>query len=159
MTDALIRPAAPADAPAIARVHIASREATMPYLPPRTRSDAQVEAWVRDVVLPGAAVWVAELDGRVVGYAAVEGDTLDALYLLAEVRRRGIGSRLLAAAQAHRPRGLDLFVFQKNTGARAFYLRHGFAVTATRDGSDNMEREPDLAMRWSPVTKGTRTVG
>ncbi|MEC3997391.1 GNAT family N-acetyltransferase [Actinacidiphila sp. DG2A-62] len=159
MTAAPTRRATAADAAAIARVHIASREATMPYLPPRKRSDAQVEAWVRDVVLPGSAVWVAELDGRVVGYAAVRGDTLDALYLLAEVRRRGIGSALLAAAKAHRSQGLDLFVFQKNTDARAFYLRHGFTVTATRDGSDTMEREPDLAMRWTPVTKGTRTVG
>ncbi|MBY8881848.1 GNAT family N-acetyltransferase [Streptomyces sp. PLK6-54] len=131
----------------------------MPFLPPRTRSDAQVEAWVRDVVLPGATVWVAELDGAVVGYAAVAGDVLDALYLLADVRRRGIGTLLLDAARAHRPQGLSLFVFQKNTDARAFYLRHGFAVTAATDGSGNMEREPDLAMRWSPVTNGTRTVG
>jgi ribosomal protein S18 acetylase RimI-like enzyme len=156
---ALVRPARPADAAAIAQVHIRSREATMPYLPPRKRSDAQVEAWVRDVVLPGSQVWVAELGGRVVGYAAVDGDDLDALYLLADVRRRGIGSRLLEAAKAHRPLGLDLFVFQKNTGARAFYLRHGFTVTAVTDGSANMEHEPDMAMRWSPVTNGTRTVG
>jgi ribosomal protein S18 acetylase RimI-like enzyme len=155
----LTRPARPADAAAIAQVHIRSREATMPYLPPRRRSDAQVEDWVRDVVLAGSRVWVAELGGRVVGYAAVEGDHLDALYLLAEVRRRGIGSRLLEAAKAHRPQGLSLFVFQRNTDARAFYLRHGFTVTAVTDGSANMEREPDMAMRWSPVTNGTRTVG
>ncbi|SEO69862.1 GNAT family N-acetyltransferase [Actinacidiphila rubida] len=155
----LVRPAQPADAAAIAQVHIRSREATMPYLPPRKRSDAEVESWVRDVVLPGSAVWVAEADGAVVGYAAVEGDELDALYLLAEHRRHGIGSLLLAAAKAHRPDGLGLFVFQKNTDARAFYVRHGFTVTAETDGSGNMEREPDLAMRWSPVTNGTRTVG
>ena len=154
-----VRPAQAADAAAIAQVHIRSREVTMPYLPPRRRTDAEVEAWVRDVVLPGSAVWVADLDGAVVGYAAVEDDQLDALYLLADVRRRGIGTLLLAAAKAHRPQGLGLFVFQKNTGARAFYLRHGFTVTAATDGSGNMEREPDLAMRWSPVTNGTRTVG
>jgi ribosomal protein S18 acetylase RimI-like enzyme len=154
-----IRHARAADAAAIAQVHIRSREATMPYLPPRRRTDAEVEAWVRDVVLPGSAVWVAELDGAVVGYAAVEDDQLDALYLLADVRRRGIGTLLLEAAKAHRPQGLGLFVFQKNTGARAFYLRHGFTVTAATDGSGNMEREPDLAMRWPSVTNGTRTVG
>lgn len=158
-TAPLVRRARPADAAAVAQVHIRSREATMPYLPPRKRTDAQVEAWVRDVVLPGSAVWVAEVDGQVVGYAAVEDDQLDALYLLAEHRRHGLGSLLLAAAKAHRPDGLGLFVFQKNTDARAFYLRHGFTVTAATDGSGNMEREPDLAMRWSPVTNGTRTVG
>jgi GNAT superfamily N-acetyltransferase len=78
---------------------------------------------------------------------------------VAEHRRHGIGSLLMAAVKAHRPDGLGRFVFQKNTDARAFYLRHGFAVTAATDGSGNMEREPDLAMRWSPVTNGTRTVG
>jgi GNAT superfamily N-acetyltransferase len=104
-------------------------------------------------------VWVAELDGEVVGYAAVEGAHLDALYLLAPVRRRGIGTLLLDAARRHCPGGLLLHVFQKNTGARAFYVRHGFEVVEATDGSGNMEHEPDLTMRWTPVTNGTRTAG
>lgn len=155
-----VREARAGDAAGIAHVHIASREVTMPYLPPRRRSDAEVEAWVRDIVLPGSAVWVAEdRTGRVVGYAAVEDGTLDALYLLAEVRRRGLGTRLLECARRHSPGGLDLFVFQKNTDARAFYTAHGFTVVDTNDGSRNMEREPDMTMRWEPVTKGTPTAG
>ncbi|CAG7608796.1 GNAT family N-acetyltransferase [Actinacidiphila bryophytorum] len=144
----------------MAHVHIASREATMPYLPPRRRTDAEVVAWVRDVVLRKATVWVAVgPDGEVVGYAAVEGDELDALYLLAGVRRQGIGTALLSAAKAHSPAGLTLAVFQKNTGARAFYARHGFTVVDSSDGSRNMENEPDLTMRWQPVTNSTRTDG
>ncbi|SCD93717.1 L-amino acid N-acyltransferase YncA [Streptomyces sp. DvalAA-14] len=149
----------PADAAAIAHVHIASREATMPYLPPRTRTDAQVEAWVRDIVLPRSAVWVARADEQVVGYAAVEDGVLNALYLLSGVRRQGIGTLLLRRAQAHSPAGLSLFVFQRNTGARAFYAHHGFTVTGSSDGSSNMEHEPDMAMRWEPVTNGTHTDG
>ncbi|SFF53933.1 N-acetylglutamate synthase, GNAT family [Actinacidiphila alni] len=144
----LIREAGPGDAAGIAYVHVTSREVTMPYLPPRRRSDAEVEAWVREVVLPGSAVWVAEEDGRVVGYAAVEDGVLDALYLLADVRRRGIGTALLARAKAHSPTGLTLFAFQRNTDARAFYERHGFTLVDTNDGSRNMEKEPDLSMRW-----------
>lgn len=158
-TGVVVREAGAGDAAAIAHVHVASREATMPYLPPRRRSDAEVEAWVRDVVLPGSAVWVAEVDGEVVGYAAVEDGTLDALYLLAGVRRRGMGTLLLERAKRASPGGLRLFVFQKNTAARAFYERHGFTVTDTNDGSRNMEREPDMTMRWTPVTNGTRTDG
>jgi GNAT superfamily N-acetyltransferase len=155
-----VRAAVPADAAAVAHVHVASREAAMPYLPPRRRTDAEVEAWVRDVVIPGSAVWVAEgATGAVVGYAAVEGDELGALYLLDGSLRRGIGSALLAAAKAHRPGGLTLAVFQRNTGARAFYARHGFTVIDSNDGSRNMENEPDLTMRWQPVTNGTRTDG
>jgi GNAT superfamily N-acetyltransferase len=155
-----IRAAAPEDAAAVAHVHIASREVTMPYLPPRRRSDAEVVAWVRDIVMRRAAVWVAvDRGGAVVGYAAVEDDTLDALYLLAGVLRQGIGSALLAAAKAYRPGGLTLAVFQKNTGARAFYARHGFTVVDSNDGSRNMENEPDLTMRWQPVTNSTGTDG
>ena len=114
-----VRAAVPADAAAVAHVHVASREATMPYLPPRRRSDAEVEAWVRDVVMPGSAVWVAVgTDGGIVGYAAVAGDELDALYLLAGARRQGVGSALLGAAKAYRPGGLTLAVFQRNTGCQ-----------------------------------------
>lgn len=155
-----IRAAVPEDAATVAHVHVASREATMPYLPPRRRSDAEVVAWVRDIVLPGSAVWVAVgRDGAVVGYAAVRDEELDALYVLAGVLRQGIGSALLAAAKAHRPGGLTLAVFQKNTRARAFYARHGFTVVDSSDGSRNMENEPDLTMRWQPVTNSTRTDG
>ena len=129
----------------------------MPYLPPRKRSDEAVVAWVRDVVLVESAVWVAEEDGRIVGYAALEGDMLDSLYLLADARRRGIGTRLLREVQAATPGELRLHVFQRNTDARAFYTHHGFTVVDMSDGSRNMENEPDMTMRWTPVTKGTRT--
>lgn len=132
----------------------------MPYLPPRKRSDAEVEAWVRDVVLVTSAVWVAvDAGGAVVGYAAVTGGHLDALYLLSGVLRQGMGTALLGRAKEHRPDGLTLAVFQRNTGARAFYARHGFTVVDSNDGSRNMENEPDLTMRWQPVTNSTRTDG
>lgn len=146
----VVREAVAADAAAVAHVHVASREVTMPFLPPRKRSDAEVEAWVRDVVLVEKTVWVAERDGAVIGYAAVADGVLDALYLLADVRRQGIGTLLLDRAKRHSPDGLTLFVFQRNTDARAFYQRHGFTVVDENDGSRNMEHEPDLSMSWPP---------
>ncbi|WP_335974201.1 MULTISPECIES: GNAT family N-acetyltransferase [Streptomycetaceae] len=157
---ASVRPAEAADAAAIAQVHITSREAAMPWLPPRRRTDAEVERWVREVVLAQSDVWVAvDGGGTVLGYAAVEGEWLEHLYLLPGARRRGIGSLLLARAKAHRPHGLDLHVFQRNTDAQAFYARHGFTVVDRNDGSRNMEREPDMTLRWTPVTNGTPTDG
>ena len=43
---------------------------------------------------------------------------------------------------------LELWVFQRNTGAVAFYEAHGFAIVEATDG-DNEEQEPDFRMTWS----------
>ncbi|BCJ29968.1 GNAT family N-acetyltransferase [Actinocatenispora sera] len=144
----LIRPAVVDDAAGIARVHRRSRAETMPYLPPQRRSQEQVTAWVRDAVLPSRRVLVAEVDGTLAGYAALAGTLLDALYLLPERRRRGLGSRLLAAVREYSPECLTLHVFEANVEARAFYARHGFVEVGR--GDDNMERLPELTLCWRP---------
>ncbi|KUL34680.1 hypothetical protein ADL22_30110 [Streptomyces sp. NRRL F-4489] len=145
-----IRAAVPADADAIAAVHRESRRVAMPYLPPPRRSHEEVTRWVRDVVLPACRTVVAVRGTEVLGYAAVEGDLLDQLYLRPDVRRAGLGTRLLAEARRLSPGGLTLHVFRRNTAARAFYARHGFRVVATGDGSGNMEGLPELTLRWTP---------
>jgi GNAT superfamily N-acetyltransferase len=147
----VVRTAAASDADVIASVHMASRAAAMPYLPPQVRTHAQVAGWLREIVLPQCRVWVAERgDGAVVGYAALDGDLLDALYLRPDVRRQGIGTLLLDEVRRHSPGGLSLHVFQQNTDARAFYARHGFTVLDTNDGERNMEKLPDMTLRWTP---------
>jgi ribosomal protein S18 acetylase RimI-like enzyme len=145
-----IRPADVADAAAIARVHMASRAATMPYLPPQKRSHDQVTDWVRDTLHRTCQIWVAARDGEILGYAALEGDMLEDLYLRPDVRRQGIGTLLLDTVRRHSPAGVSLHVFQQNTDARAFYERHGFTVVDTNDGSRNMENLPDMTLRWTP---------
>ncbi len=143
----VIRPAEADDAAAIASVHTASRAATMPYLPPQTRTSDQVTRWVRDVVLRDCRTWVAVRDSEVVGFAAVAGEMLDHLYLRPDVLRQGIGTLLLDEIERNTSGPLTLYVFQQNTDARAFYECHGFEVVATGDGSDNMEHLPDLTLR------------
>ncbi|MEV4440854.1 GNAT family N-acetyltransferase [Streptomyces sp. NPDC049577] len=140
------------DAGVIARVHVDSRAATMPYLPPQRRTHEEVVWWVREIVLAECLVWVAERGGEVVGYAALGGDVLEDLYLRPDLLRQGIGTLLLDEVKRHSPGGLSLYVFQQNTGARAFYERHGFTVADTDDGSRNMERLPDMTMRWAPAS-------
>jgi GNAT superfamily N-acetyltransferase len=137
-------------AAAIARVHMASRAATMPYLPPQKRGHDQVTRWVEDVLLTTCRMWVAERDTEILGYAALEGDMLEHLYLRPDVRRQGIGTLLLDEVRRHSPDGLSLHVFEQNTEARAFYERHGFTVLDTSDGSRNMENLPDMTLRWTP---------
>lgn len=148
-----VRLALPTDAPAIAAVHQASRQATMPYLPPQRRTHGEVTRWIREIVLPQCHTFVATRGPELLGYAAVQGDLLDQLYLRPDVRRRGIGTLLLDAARRHRPGGLYLHVFQLNTDARAFYAHHGFRVVSADDGSANMENLPDLTLRWTPVPR------
>ncbi|MFF9663216.1 GNAT family N-acetyltransferase [Streptomyces althioticus] len=87
-----IRVAVEEDASVVAGIHMASRSATMPYLPPQKRDHEQVSRWVRDVVLKRCRTWVAVRRAETVGYAALDGDTLDHLYLRPDVRRQGIGN-------------------------------------------------------------------
>ncbi|MGW3495355.1 N-acetyltransferase family protein [Streptomyces sp. NPDC001020] len=144
-----IRLATAADAAVIAHIHMASRAATMPYLPPQRRGREQVTRWVQDALLKTCRVWVAAREEEVLGYAALEGDMLESLYLRPDVRRQGIGTLLLDEVLRHSQDGLSLHVFQQNTDARAFYEHHGFRVLGTSDGSGNMENLPDMTLRWT----------
>ncbi|MFJ3308392.1 GNAT family N-acetyltransferase [Streptomyces sp. NPDC086549] len=144
-----IRLAAAADAAVVARIHMASRAAAMPYLPPQRRNHEQVTRWVEDVLLKTCRVWVAVREMEILGYAALEGDVLEHLYLRPDVRRQGIGTLLLDEVRRHSPDGLSLHVFQQNTDARAFYERHGFRDLDTSDGRRNMENLPDMTLRWT----------
>ncbi|MFE5024519.1 GNAT family N-acetyltransferase [Streptomyces sp. NPDC056656] len=145
-----IRFAAEADAGVIARIHMTSRSATMPYLPPQKRNHEQVTRWIRDILLKQTRTWVAVRDAEIAGYAALGGDVLEHLYLRPDVRRQGIGTLLLDKVRRHSPEGVSLRVFQQNTDARAFYKRHGFTVFDTSDGDRNMENLPDMTLRWTP---------
>ncbi|GIG67486.1 GNAT family N-acetyltransferase [Phytomonospora endophytica] len=145
-----IRSAVEADAPVIAAIHLASRAAAMPYLPPQKRNHEQVTRWVLDVVLKECRVWVAVTGAEIDGYAALDGDLLEHLYLRPDARRRGIGTLLLDEVRRHSPAGLSLHVFQQNAEARAFYERHGFTVLELGDGQGNMEKLPDMTLRWTP---------
>jgi GNAT superfamily N-acetyltransferase len=118
---------------------------------PRLHSDDEMRAWIRDVMFPGHEVWVAECDGPGVGFAALSGDLLGLLYVHPDSQGRGVGSALLEVVKRERPHGFRLWVFQRNTGARRFYERHGCHVVELTDGSGNEEREPDALYAWAPV--------
>jgi ribosomal protein S18 acetylase RimI-like enzyme len=145
-----IRRARPADTDAVADVFIAAL-AGMTYLPD-LHTEAENREFIRDGMLPNNEVWVAEEDGRVVGFAGLGEGKLRHLWVEPAAQNRGFGTALLAKAKERRPDGFQLWVFQKNTGARRFYERHGFAVVKLTDGRDNQEREPDALYEWRPET-------
>jgi GNAT superfamily N-acetyltransferase len=99
-------------------------------------------------------VWVAEEDGRLLGFLGIEHSTnldapvLERIYVDPAEQNRGVGSALLDKAKELRPAELYLWVFQKNP-ARRLYERQGFELVKLTDGSDNMEREPDALYRWN----------
>jgi GNAT superfamily N-acetyltransferase len=105
--------------------------------------------YFRRVVAPRHDLWVAEIDGRPVGFMAIKADFIDQLYIDPDHQRRGIGSALIAHAKHLSPSGLRLFTFQMNTTGRAFYAKQGFQ--AVRLGvSPPPESEPDVEYQWSP---------
>jgi GNAT superfamily N-acetyltransferase len=144
----LIRRAAEADADAVADVFLAAK-AEMTYLP-QLHTENETRRWLRDTVLHDFEVWVAEANERVTGFAALSADLLEHLYVHPQEQNHGVGTALLEVAKERRPHGLRLWVFQKNTGARRFYERHGFTVACLTDGRDNEEREADALYDWSP---------
>ena|SRR5438034_1603706 len=144
----LVRLAADGDADVIADVFVASF-AGLRYLP-RLHTDEEQRAWIRDIVLRDWEVWVADVDERVVGFAALSDRTLELLYVHPDSQNRGAGAALLGQAKQQRPRGFRLWVFQRNESARRFYERHGCRLVELTDGSENEEREPDACYRWEP---------
>jgi len=144
-----LRGASPADAPAVAEVFLAALADAMPYLP-ALHTDDETRAWIRDVVLPGYEVVVAELGDRPAGFAALGEDMLDHLYVHPDLQHRGIGDALLARAKELRPDGFRPWVFQRNGGARRFYERRGFRLVELTDGAGNEQREPDALYEWLP---------
>jgi ribosomal protein S18 acetylase RimI-like enzyme len=133
------------DAPAIAGLFTRVRREALPYLPVLHTPEDDA-AYFGGHVFDTCSVRVAETD-RIVGFIAWRAGWVDHLYIDAGHRGQGIGGELLMLAMADQP-ALDLWAFQKNETAIAFYKRHGFQAVRETDGRENEENEPDVLMRW-----------
>jgi len=140
-----LRRAGPADAAALARLLRAVRDECLPYLP-RLHTPADDLWFLENRVLADCTVWLAESD-RLLGFCAFREGWVDHLYVDPRRHREGLGSALLAQAMAAHPR-LQLWVFQRNTAAIAFYRARFFRELRLTDGSGNEEREPDALYEW-----------
>jgi GNAT superfamily N-acetyltransferase len=136
---------------ALTRLFIRARN-EMDYLPPVPEEHlSQIANRIRE----HEELWVADDDGRLVGFLGIEQSTnlggaavLEKLYVDPSEQGRGIGAVLLDKAKELRPDGLCLWVFQRNEGARRLYERHGFRLVKLTDGAANMEHEPDALYVW-----------
>ena len=137
-----LRPARPADAPACAAI-LREWAGETPWFP-RPDPPQAAPGFVEERMARGVVI-VAEAGG-VAGFVAVERGYVNCLYVARGWRGRGVGKRLLDAAKAREHR-LVLWTFAANDGARAFYLREGFAERRRSDGA-NAERLPDVEYVW-----------
>jgi len=134
-----------ADAPEMVVVHLRSS-----FLPVMNTPEEDL-AHFRDREVKRSVVWLAEVDQRIVGLLAREGEWVHHLYVLPEFQGIGIGSQLMAKAKLESPNGLRLYTYQENHRARAFYEARGFTNVEFNDAGRE-EGRPDVVMEWRQAT-------
>jgi len=138
----------PAESDVVADLWFTSRRANAPAIPPAVHSYDEVREWMRETVCCRMDVWLAQDERRrPLAMMALDGPTVDQLYVAPEATGRGVGSRLLALAKSGHT-ALELWTFQSNRRAIGFYEHHGFRSVRRTDG-ENEERSPDILLRWT----------
>lgn len=143
----MIRRADLADVPAIAALYRASQWANLPDLPDIHTREEDL-AFFGGQMLPNQTVWVIE-DGQggLAAYGAGVEGRLNHLFVHPDAQGQGHGSRLLELFRAG-VAVLDLWTFQQNVRARAFYERKGFIAVEFTEGAGNEEKTPDVRYEW-----------
>jgi ribosomal protein S18 acetylase RimI-like enzyme len=91
-------------------------------------------------------IFLALLDGKVIGMAAYNKTEISQLYIHVEYQGRGIGRMLLDNAKAKSSGRLTLYTFEVNRTAQRFYEKNGFVVIGR--GHENEEDLPDIQYEW-----------
>jgi putative acetyltransferase len=109
-------------------------------LAPAGMSVAGARKWAANLTVAGMErkireleVWVAELNGTVVGWGAIAQDRLEGLYTDPAFAGRGIGTDLLALFEGLMwRRGIQAVRAEASSNAQAFYVRRGYQITGVR---------------------------
>lgn len=100
----------------------------------------EIEAWVGGLrpegyaasMEAGQAMWVGLVDGRVRGFASLDGGEIAALYVHPEAARSGVGTRLLRAVERAAGRqGIRTLRLTSTLTALRFYQAKGYTVVDT----------------------------
>ncbi|MFT3853130.1 MAG: GNAT family N-acetyltransferase [Ilumatobacteraceae bacterium] len=148
-----LRPARGSDGRDVAAVHLRSRAFALPIVP-LVHDDAEIRRWIADEVIGRLDVTVAEVDGTIVGWMALDGRRgdrgwIEQLYLDPAWIGRGLGEQFVELAKQRYPMGLQLWTFEVNEPAQRFYERHGFRAVERTSGAGNEERAPDVRFEWA----------
>lgn len=82
---------------------------------------------IRDIYLPNADTYVFEKDGKVIGFIALIGNEVGAIFLDPTFHGQGIGKAMMDHATNIRG-WLELDVFKENKVGQRFYFGYGFQV-------------------------------
>jgi ribosomal protein S18 acetylase RimI-like enzyme len=163
-----VRPAKPADAPAIGAAHVSSWRSTYAGVLPdaylaKLSLARQAHFYDRSIRM-GNFVLVAVADGRVVGFCSARatrpnnlGDgEVETLYVLDDYKDLGIGRKLLRGAASHLAAqgctSVYAWVLQANP-ATFFYERVGGKRAATSLTSVGGTAIPQTAYTWKPIAR------
>jgi putative acetyltransferase len=121
------------------RLYDVRRRSILELAPP-TMPKAAAQAWASQLTISGMErklrqleVWVAEVDGLIVGWGAIRGDRLEGLYAAPEFAGQGVGGGLLDKLEGlMRDRGIQAMLAEASSNAREFYLRRGYRATGSQ---------------------------
>ena len=138
----LIRPATADDAGAVSLVILrALRETNAGDYPQSViaRVESSFSATAVRRLIAGREVFVAVVQGRIVGTASLDGSTVRAVFVVPDLQGRGIGRLLMArVVESGRDKGLAALLVPSSVTAEPFYAKLGFKVL--RENLDGEER-------------------
>lgn len=140
----MIRSAAAEEIPGLVDIWLRASLRAHDFIPEAFWS-SRAEAMARQRLPQADELAVLEVEGRVIGFAALSGDHLEALFIDPEVQSYGHGSRLMAHAMAGHER-LTLCVYSRNVRAVSFYRRLGFRAVEER--VEPLTGENETLMAW-----------
>ena len=119
----MIRKYVPGDCDALIEIWLAASRVATPFLTEEFLAYEQDN--IRNNHLPNAETWVFEQGDSVVGFIALIGNEVGAIFVKPELQGHGVGRALMDHAAELRD-SLFLDVFKENSIGRRFYDRYGF---------------------------------
>ena len=141
-----IRPLRPEEVPEVAAFYIDIQADPVPTIYPLQG----VVDYITNVRLAKNSSYVLEQNGKILGWLDVAYGWVNHLYVRRSETGKGIGRELLTYAKFKSPKGLQLWTFQVNDGARRFYAREGFQEVELTNGENCEEKQPDVRLEWKP---------
>ena len=134
------------DFEAVARLFRQVFAETYPHFDAKFFEPERFRKILSEHILPNAKIWTAKKDGKLAGFLALEENFIDQLYIYAEFQNRGLGGFFVEQSKKIFPDFLELYTFDSNENAVAFYEKHDFKIIERGIAPD--EKMPDVKMQW-----------